>query len=175
MSSPGSVSHWLGLLKAGDSEAAQQIWERFYTRLVNLARAKLRGLPRGPADEEDLALSAFNQFCRAAQRGQFPRLEDRGDLWEVLALLTERKAVDQRRRERRQKRGGDKVRDEAWLECGVRETDGEVGLAAIASREPTPEFAALVAEEYRLLLKRLNDDKLQAVAIAKMEGHSNGE
>src|SRR5258708_22757005 len=112
MSSMGSVSQWLGLLKAGDAEAAQKLWERFYARLVNLARTKLRGLPRGQADEEDLALSAFDQFCRAAQQGQFPQLEDRGDLWEVLALLTERKALDHRRRERRQERGGDQVRDE---------------------------------------------------------------
>jgi DNA-directed RNA polymerase specialized sigma24 family protein len=175
MSSSGSVTQWLGLLKAGDSRAAQQLWERFYARLVNLARAKLRQLPRGAADEEDVALSAFNRFCVAAKRGQFPRLEDRGDLWEVLALLTERKAADHRRRERRQKRGGDKVRDEAWLECGAKGADGEVGLAAVASQEPTPEFAALVAEEYRLLLRRLDDVKLQAVAVAKMEGHSNEE
>jgi RNA polymerase sigma factor (sigma-70 family) len=175
MSSPGSVSQWLGLLKAGDARAAQRLWERFYTRLVNLARTKLGKLPRGPADEEDLALSAFNQFCLAAQRGRFPRLNDRSDLWEVLALLTERKALDHRRRERRQKRGGDKVRDEAWLECGAKDADNELGLAALASQEPTPEFAALMAEEYRLLLQRLDDERLQAVAVAKMEGYSNEE
>src|SRR5262249_39814954 len=151
-------------LKAGDSQAAQRIWERFYARLVTLARTKLRQLPRGAADEEDVALSAFNRFCVAAKRGQFPRVEDRGDLWGGLALLNERKAADHGRRERRQKRGGDKVHDEAWLECGAKGADGEVGLAAVASQEPTPEFAALVAEEYRLLLRRLDDDKLQAVA-----------
>jgi hypothetical protein len=37
MSSLGSVSQWLVLLKAGDSQAAQQIWDRFYARLVDLA------------------------------------------------------------------------------------------------------------------------------------------
>jgi DNA-directed RNA polymerase specialized sigma24 family protein len=175
VSSAGSVTHWLAKLKGGDAQAAQQPWERFYARLVNLARSKLRALPRGPADEEDLALSAFDQFCRAAQQGRFPRLEDRSDLWEVLAMLTERKALDHRRRERRLKRGGGKVRDEASLECGAKDSDGEVGLAALASNEPTPEFAALVAEEYRLLLNQLADDKLQAVAVAKMEGHSNDD
>jgi RNA polymerase sigma factor (sigma-70 family) len=175
MSSLGSVSQWLGMLKAGDSQAAQRLWERFYTRLVNLAQAKLRGLTGGAVDAEDVALSAFDRFCRAAQQGQFPRLEDRHDLWDVLVLVTERKARDQIRRERRQKRGGDKVRDEAWLDCGVMDADGEIGIAAIASREPTPEFALLMAEEFRLLLRGLDDPGLQAIAVAKMEGYTNEE
>jgi hypothetical protein len=94
MASPGSVTHWIGLLKAGDAAAAQRLWDRFFDRLVSLAQAQLRGLPRGPADEEDVALSAFNRFCLAVRRGQFPRLEDRDDLWQLLALLTERKVCD---------------------------------------------------------------------------------
>jgi RNA polymerase sigma factor (sigma-70 family) len=175
MASPGSVSQWLGLLKAGDARATQQVWERFYVRLVNLARTRLRQAPRRAADEDDVALSAFTRFCVAAQRGQFPRLEDRDDLWTVLALLTERKALDHCRRERRQKRGGEKVRDEAWLECRVSDADGELGLAALATCEPTPALAAVMAEEYRLLLERLGDDRLQTVAVAKMEGYSNEE
>src|SRR5262249_9789069 len=30
VSSPGSVSHWLGLLKTGDSAAAQSLWQRYF-------------------------------------------------------------------------------------------------------------------------------------------------
>ena len=90
MSSPGSVSHWLGLLKAGDSTAAQPLWQRYFARLVGLARAKLRGTPRRAADEEDVALSAFDSFCRAAGQNRFPRLLDRDDLWQVLVMLTAR-------------------------------------------------------------------------------------
>jgi DNA-directed RNA polymerase specialized sigma24 family protein len=173
--SAGSVSQWLGLLKAGDPEAARPLWERFYSRLVQLARIKLRDLPRTAADEEDIALSAFDRFCRAAKGGQFPRLHDRHDLWEVLALLAERKARDYARRERRQKRGGDRVRDETWLERRGKDADGELGLAALASDEPTPEFAASMAEEVRFLLEQLDNQTLQAVAVGKMEGYRNEE
>jgi DNA-directed RNA polymerase specialized sigma24 family protein len=175
MASKGSVTHWLGLLKAGDATAAQPLWDRFFTRLVGLARAKLRGLPCGPADEEDVALSAFNRFCLAARRGQFPRLEDRDDLWQLLTVVAERKAHEHRRRERRQKRGGGRVHDEAWLERQASPEAGEKGLAALAAQEPTPEFAALVAEEFRVLLGRLNDDNLRHVAVAKLEGCTNEE
>jgi DNA-directed RNA polymerase specialized sigma24 family protein len=41
--------------------------------------------------------------------------------------------------------------------------------------EPTPEFAAQVAEECRRLLDLLGDERLQALAVARMEGYSNEE
>jgi DNA-directed RNA polymerase specialized sigma24 family protein len=175
MTLQGSVTHWLGLLKAGNDEAAQRIWDRFFARLVCLAQDQLRGLARGPADEEDVALSAFHRFCQAARRGQFPRLEDRDDLWQLLALLAERKARDLRRREARHKRGDGQVRDEAWLERSAASGGAGHGLAAFAAHEPTPELAAVLAEECRVLLRSLGDDGLRALAVAKMEGYANEE
>jgi DNA-directed RNA polymerase specialized sigma24 family protein len=41
--------------------------------------------------------------------------------------------------------------------------------------EPTPEFAAQVAEEYQRLLDLLGEDSLRQVAILKMEGCTNDE
>ena len=46
MSSAGSVSHWVIQLKAGDHRAAQQLWERYFQRLVGLAQ-KNSALRRG--------------------------------------------------------------------------------------------------------------------------------
>src|SRR5262249_37281756 len=63
MASEGSVSHWIGQLKAGDHAAAQELWNNYFHRLVGLARKKLEGAPRRAADEEDVALSAFTSFC----------------------------------------------------------------------------------------------------------------
>ena len=37
----GSVSHWIGALKIGDTDAAQHLWERYLDALVRLARAKV--------------------------------------------------------------------------------------------------------------------------------------
>ena len=64
-----SVTTWIGRLKAGDMEAANQLWMRYYAQLVELARQHLdRGIRRG-ADEEDVALSAFASFCAGAAAG----------------------------------------------------------------------------------------------------------
>ena len=74
-----SVTLWIDRLKIGDPDAAQKLWERYFRRLVGLARKKLRAAPRRAADEEDVALSAFDSFCRGAEQARFPQLHDRLD------------------------------------------------------------------------------------------------
>src|SRR5262249_23097616 len=106
VSSEGSVTHWLRQLQAGDSDAVQQLWERYFPRLVGLARIKLRDNPRQTADEEHVALSAFASFCLNPERGRFPNLHDRDGLWALLVVITARKAGRLLRDSRRKKRGG---------------------------------------------------------------------
>jgi DNA-directed RNA polymerase specialized sigma24 family protein len=171
MSSPDSVTYWITQLKAGERAAAQPLWENYFRRLLARARHKLAGIPRRAADEEDVALSAFDSFCRAAEQGRFPQLHDRHDLWQVLVVITDRKASDLVQFERCQKRGEGKVLDEAALDK-PHEDAAASPLAEILSREPSPEFAAQVAEECRRLLGLLQDAELQHIAIAKMEGYT---
>jgi DNA-directed RNA polymerase specialized sigma24 family protein len=170
-----SVSQWIDRLKAGEPDAAQKLWERYFRRLVGLARKKLRTAPRRAADEEDVALSAFDSFCRGAEQGRFSQLHDRLDLWQVLVLLTARKALDLAQHERRQKRGGGAVLDEAALPAPSGSSAAEGALERIAGPEPTPAFAAQVAEEYGRLLERLDSPELRTVAMRKVEGYGNEE
>jgi RNA polymerase sigma factor (sigma-70 family) len=173
MSSAASVTTWVEQLRAGDRAAAQRLWERYFPRLVGLARRKLRGLPRRAADEEDVALSALASFCRGAEQGRFPRLEDRDDLWALLVVITARKAIDLRQREMRQKRpqaGGESVLDEL-----LGDEEGAAGIGQVVGKEPTPGFAAQVAEEFRRLLALLPGDELRTVALRKLEGYTNAE
>jgi DNA-directed RNA polymerase specialized sigma24 family protein len=175
MESAGSVSYWIDRLQAGDPRAAQQLWERYFQRLVGLARQQLQGTPRGAADEEDVALNAFDSFCRGAEQGRFPQLHDREDLWQLLVAITAHKALDLARREGRQKRGAAGVLDEAALADLVRSGSEEAALEQILGREPSPEFALEMAEECRRLLGRLEDAALQSLALRKMEGYTNSE
>ena len=173
MSSEGSVTGWLSQLKGGDPDAAQQLWQRYFARLVGLARLRLEGTPRRAADEEDVALSAFNSFCDGVQKGRFPRLDDRDDLWRLLVTLTARKAFDQVRDEHRLKRGGGAVLGQSALKAAGGDAGSE--FERFVGREPTPESAALVAEECRRLLARLKTDELRTIAVWKMEGYTNDE
>jgi DNA-directed RNA polymerase specialized sigma24 family protein len=173
MSSDGSVTFWIGQLKAGDPAAAQRLWQGYFQRLVGLARKRLQGAPRRAADEEDVALSAFDSFCRGAARDRFPRLNDRDDLWQLLVMITARKAIDLRQHEGRRKRGG----GAAHVGAGPGDDATSVGdaLGQVIGREPTPEFAAQVAEECRRLLDLLDGAELRAIALAKMEGYTAEE
>jgi DNA-directed RNA polymerase specialized sigma24 family protein len=166
-----SVTHWLDHLRAGDPAAARPLWQRYFASLVTLARRRLGEIRRAAADEEDVALSAFDSFCRAVAEDRFPELADRDDLWRLLVTITERKAIDLVRREGRAKRGGARV----FGEDALPEPDGagEGVLAQAPGREPTPEFAALAAEECERLLDLLGDRTLRTLAVLKLEGYSN--
>ena len=89
-SSAGSITRCVADLKGGDHAAAQVLWERYFDRLVRLARRRLAISRRtgADADEEDAALSAFDSFCAGLAGGRFPRLEDRDDLWGLLVVIT---------------------------------------------------------------------------------------
>jgi DNA-directed RNA polymerase specialized sigma24 family protein len=173
---PGvSVSQWLSQLQEGNAEAAQKLWERYFQRLVGLARKRLGAMPRRAADEEDVALSAFNSFCRGAEQGRFPQLKDRDNLWALLVTITARKAFRFTAKENRQKRGGSAVLDEAALESAAGAGANPRTLDELLDREPTPAFAAQVAEEFQRLLDCLPDEDLRRVAQWKMEAYTNEE
>ena len=174
MSSEGSITPWIEGVKQGDPAAARALWQRYFPRLVELAREKLRGAARRMADEEDVALSAMDSFCRAAQEGRFPDLTDRDGLWRLLLRMTARKVVDLTRHVRRQRRGGGRVRGESVLD-GADAASARGGIAQVIGDTPTPEFAVMMAEECRRLLEKLADADLQSLALAKMEGYRNEE
>ncbi len=167
MSSDVSVTRLIGMLMQGDRVASQQLWEVYFRRLVGLARARLKNTVLGAADEEDVALSAFDSFFRRAERGQFPQLEDRDDLWQVLFVLTVRKAINLVHYQGRKSRGGGRVQSLQDLEA--------LGADQILDREPSPELAAQMTEECQRLLANLDNETLQAVALWKMEGYTNIE
>lgn len=168
-----SVSVWIKELKAGEEAAAAKLWEHFYSRLVAIARRKLGAVPRRVADEEDVVLSAMESFFRRAREGRFPRLHDRNDLWELLVTITERKAFNQARDLKRQKRGGGLVRGESAFLTPAGLSAG-AGIGQVVGAEPTPEFAAAVTEGLSRLLGLLDHDVRQ-IALFKLEGYTNEE
>src|SRR5262249_6898511 len=173
VSSPmeGSVTQWIAALKQGDADAAQRLWARYFDELVRLARTRFGTAARGAADEEDAALSAFHSLCVGAARGRFERLDGRDDLWRLLVTITVRKVLDQSRHPRARRRGGGLVLGEAAL-AGSGPEEAGIGLDWLAGGEPTPEFAAMLEEQYRRLLEVLPDPSLRDVARLRLEGYT---
>lgn len=173
MNSDGSITHWIALVKDGDQAAAQQLWERYFVRLVRVARAQLQGASRRAADEEDVAVSVFDKFFRASEAGQFPDLADRDSLWRLLVRMTAQKAIDHQRAAGRQRRGGGRLRGESAL--GRLVSADEQLLTQVVGDEPTPEFCLMLTEQFNRLLSIIDDPELQELALGKMEGYTNAE
>lgn len=167
--SENSVTRGIVGLKTGDPEAARRLWERYFQKLTHLARKKLGNAPRGIADEEDVALSVFRALCSGAADGRFSHLSDRNDLWILLLALTKCKAVDQVRREKARKRGG----DEHFTNLGAALDGDGLDLNDLAGEDPTPEFVVMMQEEHQRLLALLRTDEMRQIAMWRIEGHSN--
>ena len=74
--SAASVTHWIRQLKAGDREAAQQLWQRYFQRLVGLAFQPVMYLIGVPWKEAGIAGGLFgtkivlNEFVAFIDLGQ---------------------------------------------------------------------------------------------------------
>lgn len=169
------VTVWIAQLHGCDEVAAKKIWDAYFPQLARLARDRLGRLPTRAADEEDVALSAMNSFFRGFEAGRF-KLDDRNDLWKLLATITIRKVTAQRRRALAAKRGGGQVRGESVFQQPGKEGERLAGLAEILMDENRmPELADDVAHMCRDLLDQLGDERLKRTAILKMEGYTNQE
>lgn len=159
--SHGSVSHWLDGLRDGDSVAAEQLWNRYFARLVPIAQARLSRLTRDQTGE-DIALSAMKSVMVGIRAERYPRLEDREGLWPLLVTIAARKAISEQRRQLADKRTANR-------ECRFEDIQEYVG------EEPTPEFAIEVADELERLAEGLGDDDLKRLVELKLAGSTNDE
>jgi RNA polymerase sigma factor (sigma-70 family) len=162
----GSVTLFFNQLRTGSPDAAEELWERFFPRLVALARQVLDGRPKRMADADDAAQSAFASFCLRVRAGEF-RIQDRSELWNLLAVITARKARKQARREAAEKRGGGRTINEHSLA----HPDGSpLPLDEVATAPANADFDLHCAE----LLDQLQPD-LREFAVLRLLGHRNRE
>jgi RNA polymerase sigma factor (sigma-70 family) len=166
-----SVTTWIARVKSGESLAAQRLWERYLSQLVQVARSRLAGSPQQVADADDAVIVAFEKFLRYAKEGRFPRLDDRYDLWQVLLMVTDQAAVDQRRQSTAAKRGSAVTRSLAAMRGANPDSESQWQPASL---DPTPEFAVATTEQCRRLLALL-DDQERRIALAKVHGLTNEE
>jgi len=166
------ISVWLERIVEGDPTAADVLWQCYWEKLITVARQKLKSSRRRVADEEDVALSAFNSFCQGAAQGRFPDLNDRRDLWKILVTITARKASAQHRREHAAKRADHDLRGESVFGHAKQEPGG--GIDRFVGLEPSPEFAVMAAEQCEQLLAKL-DERQRQVALLRLEGYRLAE
>lgn len=163
MSCVEPITGWIGGIKSGDDEAIRKIWEHYSPRVVALARERLPVWLRSIVDGDDVANDAMCSVIMGLQGGRFPELQDRDDLWALLACITARKAINQINMAQRQKRPPAK----AGLPLGEE----------LIAPDPPPDLLWIAAEQFELLIDCLHrkDELLETIALWKFEGCTNQE
>jgi DNA-directed RNA polymerase specialized sigma24 family protein len=164
---PGSITQAFALIRGGREQGAEQLWQRFFPRLLALARKTLAGRPQRMADADDAVQSALATFCTRATAGEFGDLLTRDELWKLLGLMTARKALRQSRRERAARRGGGRVLDEGALGP---DAENPARLAELT--------ATLPAHDVDLCCQELIDsleEPLRPYAVLRLLGYKNRE
>lgn len=168
-----TVTYWIQQLKTNDPRAARELFDRYFRRLIALARGKLGDIPQRLVDPEDVAASAFKSLCLGAAKGRFPLLEDREDLWRLMVTVTHQKTVDHIRRRNAGKRGGGLVRgDSAFINAGK---DQPKNFDEVVGDMPEPEFLVMLQDQFQYLLAKLKTEQLRQIALAKLEGKATAE
>ena len=160
-----SVTRWLQTLGTGDEESARLLWRFVEDRLLRIAKNEIgQGRPI-IYDEEDIASSVFGALCRGLENGRYLTVNNRSELWSLLAVITVNKARTSARDANRVKRGGNETHIE----------DGDRFLELIAGAELSPDVLLACQEECQRLLSLLVRDELKLVALLKVEGYTNEE
>src|SRR5262245_24535885 len=71
MTDMDSFAAWMQRLRAGEDDAAREVFERFARRLVLLARARFDKQLAHRVDPEDVVQSAFKSFFIRQREGNF--------------------------------------------------------------------------------------------------------
>ena len=189
----GSFGDWIARLKSGDEAATQTLWDRYFPRILEVARRSLRHSSSRVQDEEDVAMLVLRSLLAGIKTDRFASIDHRDQLWRLLMVITTRKAADIINRDRRSKRGGGNVRGDSAMILNERaKTDvfrsdssliltGRIdsgvlcGFDRLEGEHKMPDIDALVADETRELLSLLPDEGTRQVAQFKMEGLTHEE
>ena len=171
---PNSVTLWLRAIEQNDESGAQKLFDRYFERLVVLARKKLQNSSRRVVDEEDIAITSFYDCLANIKDSQYPQVKDRTHLWRLLVKITECRVHDAIRRQTTTKRGSGRVRGESIFLTSA-ETLGTRGLAEIPDQLPSSADLTSLSDEFDSLLGILPDDNLRNVAKLVIAGFSTAE
>jgi len=161
------ISRWLRSLEGGDADAAQQLWDCYFQRLIEQAQKRIKKLPQGRLEAEDIAVSVFESLCNGAQMGRFKNVSNRDELWWLLLKMTQRKIVNGVRLETAVKRGG------GMTPIPIQGSEAE--FHGLVCQEPTPAELIAMEEEFQHALSLLPNQNLKKIAVMMLEGYTNRE
>lgn len=158
----------LSRYRAGDSAAADEIFNRYINRLVGLARNRISKKLANRLDPEDIVQSVYRSFFERAKQGQFVT-ERSGDLWRLLATITVNKTRCHARYHGRQKRNVDReqaLSSDAGDPMDSLATGPEEADVLAVLEELQAVMSTLTERRRTMLALRLQGQSVEEVALA---------
>jgi RNA polymerase sigma factor (sigma-70 family) len=155
MGSDATFDEVMRRVRAGDGAAETALFQQYVRRLIALAGRQFDASLRDRADVELVVLSACKSFFLRNRRGEF-QLDDWGELWSLLAMITLRKCADRLRHLRAARR--DAGREVAW-------PDGDDDPSYLLDRAPTPVEAAILTDTVATLFQAMTPDDRPVVEL----------
>ena len=148
--------------KDGDEAALAALHQRYWPKLVNIARSRLKRAPIRHVDEEDVAQSALIGFYNTVRNQRAGQLENREQLLALLSHIVACKAINQ-------------IQNAMTLKRGQGKVTSLTPLAFLASDEsPTASHEAILQDCYEHHVGGLPDE-LRPFAETHLAGLSNAE
>src|SRR6516165_8877961 len=145
-------------LRRGDDDAATQLFTRYASRLIALARSRMDKQIRQKVDPEDVLQSVFKSFFARYRSGAY-ELKDWDSLWGLLVIVTLRKCSQKAR----------------YFLGAVHDVRKEALPADnnwnIAAKTPTPDEEAVLAETLEHVMSQLKDRDRQILEL-RLQGYS---
>lgn len=172
MSDSHSVTGWIAEFREGDEDAAQMIWSRFRGRVEAMASKRLGKVPPKLGDAEDLTQVVFAAVFDGVKNDRFRKLESREDLWQILALVTARRAANLYRKSASMKETGESALVmPGYLSPGRKLAHDCYQAMQSISDEGLTDSIQFASKE---LLGGL-EPQLREVALLRFKGYSNNE
>jgi RNA polymerase sigma-70 factor (ECF subfamily) len=155
----------LQLWRSGDEKAAREIFDRYVSQLLELARRRISQRLARRIDPEDIIQSVFRTFFDRARAGQF-HVEGADDLSKLLVRITLHKIL-------RQVAFHTAAKRDLYLEAG-QASDEQDRLLEVLDREPTPETAGAFLDALEHLLTQMRREDRQIIDL-RLQNYSNVE
>jgi RNA polymerase sigma factor (sigma-70 family) len=160
MKQPPHDQSLLNLWRAGNQDAARQLFDRYSERLVALARRHISHRLARRIDPEDVVQSVFRTFFRRAKSGEL-NLYDPDRLCALLARITINKALDQVSFHRAAKR-------DMNLDADSGSNDNDP-VAQVLDHEPSPDAINQFLDQLEHFLGHFGPEERQVLEM-RMHG-----
>jgi RNA polymerase sigma-70 factor (ECF subfamily) len=151
--------------RAGDQDAARQIFERYADRLIALADRRLSERLSSRIDPEDIVQSAFRTFFVRVRKGRFT-LPDDDALCKLLMRITVHKTLQQVAYQKAAKRDPSREAEQA--------REPERRMQELMAKEPTDEVVTGFLDQLEGFLNELGDRGRRIIEL-RMHNYTNEE